>query len=330
MNNPLVSVLMPVHNDQDFLSHSIDSILNQSYPNFEYIIINDFSTDKSDGIIRKYKNADSRIKYLQNKSHLEISKTLNIGINACKGKYIVRMDADDISHENRIEKQVHFMESNPDIGVCGSQASLFGDRKGSFFLSFYKEHIDLKVVLILGSAIIHPSAIIRSSILKENNIRYNEQRKYAEDAELWYRISKYSKLANLEESLIQYRIHETNRSKIKQKLTQRDMYLLRLEILSELFPDQNIPDISEISNRYTDQLSLNKLIKLYKQIMYANHKAKVYVDESITKVFSKDIFNQLSSNKILKIGDFISYMRSPFLWRGEVKINDWVYRFFKK
>src|ERR1017187_7276972 len=127
-NSPYITVLMPVYNAAPFLREAIDSILNQTFKNFELLIINDGSTDNCEEIILTYK--DPRIRYIKNETNIKLISTLNKGIKLSKGKYIVRMDADDISFPDRIEKQVNYMETNPAIALCGTWFSSFGDRAG--------------------------------------------------------------------------------------------------------------------------------------------------------------------------------------------------------
>ena len=118
VNAPAVSVVMPVYNGEKYLRESIDSILNQTYTDYEFIIVNDGSNDKTEEIILSYN--DNRIRYIKNEKNLQIVKSLNRGIELAKGRYIARMDADDISLPRRFEKQITFMENNLEIGVCGT------------------------------------------------------------------------------------------------------------------------------------------------------------------------------------------------------------------
>ena len=126
--NPLVSVVMPVFNAGDFLVAAIESILKQTYKNFEFVIVDDGSIDNSWKIISKFANKDRRIKILKNKENLGIAKTMNEAIKKAKGQFIARMDADDIALSKRLEKQVEFLLNNPDTGVLGSQMFEINDK----------------------------------------------------------------------------------------------------------------------------------------------------------------------------------------------------------
>ena len=135
-SSPIVTVLMPVYNAEKYLAEAINSILNQTFTNYELLIINDGSTDKSEEIILKY--SDKRIRYIKNDKNIRLVATLNKGIELAKGKYIARMDADDISVPTRLEKQITLLENNEDIGVCGSFLYVFGEniRNYMFDLAF--------------------------------------------------------------------------------------------------------------------------------------------------------------------------------------------------
>ena len=125
MSNPHVSVVMAVYNAQKYVSDAIESILCQTYNDFEFIIIEDGSSDESLKIIQSY--SDPRIKVIRNKENLKLIKSLNLGLQKACGRYIVRMDADDVSRPDRIEKQVNYMESHPDCVLCGTSYRTFGD-----------------------------------------------------------------------------------------------------------------------------------------------------------------------------------------------------------
>jgi len=207
MISPTISVVMPVYNGEKYLREAIDSILNQTYNDFEFIIINDGSTDKTDEIILSYD--DPRIVYIKNEENLQIVKTLNKGIDLAKGKYIARMDADDISLPKRFEKQMKFMEKNPEIGVCGTWIEVFGIRNER--LKYPVEHEEIKATLLFNSALAHPSVMIKRSILQINHydVLYNK----AEDYALWIELLETCKFCNIPEYLLKYRLHKKQTEK---------------------------------------------------------------------------------------------------------------------
>lgn len=204
---PRVSVLMPVYNAEGFLAQAIDSIIGQTYSDWELVIINDGSTDSSKTIIESY--SDKRIKYYENEGNLKLIKTLNKGIDLCQGEYIARMDADDISLPERLAKQVAFLDDNPLHIMCGTDAAVInneGQKIGKI------RNIDsndfLQINLLFSDPFVHPSVLIRRDVLIAK--RYDEYYKHIEDYELWCRIAPLGHIANINEDLLEYRWHDTN------------------------------------------------------------------------------------------------------------------------
>jgi len=225
MSMPEVSVIMPVYNGEKYLKESIESILNQSFSNFEFIIIDDCSTDDSLRIIEKY--GDPRIALVKNEKHMGITRSLNFGISMAKGKYIARMDCDDISMPKRLKKQFLFMEKNKDVGICGSWIETIGDGEGEIWrypISFD----DIKAYLLFASCIIHPSVMIRKKSL--GLLKYNENLENAQDYELWTRMVDDTIVVNLPDLLLKYRVNKTslsNQLKKKNADSIREKFLLR-------------------------------------------------------------------------------------------------------
>lgn len=210
---PLVTVLMPVHNGGTFLRDAIESMLRQSYTNFELLIIDDASTDGSDSVIRSFE--DRRIRVVSNETNLRLIATLNKGLSLAKGKYVARMDADDISLPERIEKQVAFMEANPDIGICGSSVEFIGQEQRLMKLPSDPGNIHAR--LLFKPPIIHPSVIINLSLLNKHSLRYSHEFLHAEDFGLWAEAAQFFKIANLPEVLLKYRLSDQNISKVALK-----------------------------------------------------------------------------------------------------------------
>ncbi len=206
MKQPIVSVLLPAYNAENYIAIAIESILNQTFTQFELIIIDDCSTDSTFSIIKKYAKKDKRVIVSQNKKNLKLSKTLNKGISLAKGKYIARMDADDWSFPKRLEKQVRFLEKNPDVGIVGGSMQIM-DEKGRVYSKRMYPLLDQEIrkKIYLYSPFSHPTIMIRRSILDRAG-NYNSRFNPAEDYELYFRIGELSKFANIDMFLIKYRI----------------------------------------------------------------------------------------------------------------------------
>lgn len=208
---PIVSVIMPAYNAEKYIGKAIESILNQSYEHFEFIIINDGSSDRTKDIVRSFK--DKRIIYLENEKNSGICFTLNRGLDIARGKYIARMDSDDISLSNRFEVQVDFLEKHPDIAICGATTEIFGENIKSYEFEFISDPDSCAAGLIFNPCFAHPTVMWRSKIMKENNLRYDEACKGFEDFKLWWEFAKIGKLTNLSQPLLRYRIHASQETK---------------------------------------------------------------------------------------------------------------------
>jgi glycosyltransferase involved in cell wall biosynthesis len=204
---PKVSILMPVYNAELYITQAIESIIAQTFTDWELILIDDGSTDRSEAILRKYK--DSRIYYLRNKENIGLIRTLNRGIDYCAGEYIARMDADDISFCDRLEQQVRFLDKHPSHIMCGTNALVinnYNDVTGR--IRNLASNNLLQINLLFSDPFVHPSMMIRRDILVTN--RYDERYKHVEDYELWCRIAGLGLIANLKKELFLYRWHDSN------------------------------------------------------------------------------------------------------------------------
>jgi len=213
-----VSVIMSVYNGERHLRESVDSILNQTFQDFEFIIINDGSKDQSKYILESYK--DERIKLIHHKN-MGLTKSLNIGIANAKGKYIARQDADDISEPERLKTQFDFMEANPGVGLTGSRFKLInetGQLIGSSSLPL--EDKVIKDMLIEMNQFCHGSVMIRRDALDKIGL-YRDCFKYAQDYDLWLRISEKYKVMNLPELLVCYRMVDNSITSNKMLLQSR-------------------------------------------------------------------------------------------------------------
>jgi glycosyltransferase involved in cell wall biosynthesis len=245
--SPLVSVILPCYNAGEYIEQAILSIINQTYKNLEIIIVDDYSTDNSLVIIEQLAKIDDRIFVIKNSENLKLIKTLNNMLEIATGKYIARMDADDISMPDRIKKQVDVLETNSNIVVCGTNIEYFGHRraKNNKFICFEKSD-DLKMRLILDSCFAHPSVMIRRDTLVKHNIRYNEEYQCAEDYKLWIDLSRFGEFYNLQEILLKYRVSDNQISSIHENKMINTTRKCRREYIFEMFHNTKLnTDIEE-------------------------------------------------------------------------------------
>jgi len=203
---PKVSVLMSVYNGEKYLCEAIDSILNQNFKDFEFLIIDDCSTDGSADIIRSY--TDPRIRLIQNEKNIGLTRSLNKGLKLANAQYIARMDADDISLPNRFEKQVRFLQENPAHVAVGCWI-LWVDRDGDPIRQEYQvpSHEEIERIFLRGrGGLPHPASMFR----KESALSvggYRLEYEYAEDVDFFLRLGEQGRFANLQEVLLKYRQH---------------------------------------------------------------------------------------------------------------------------
>lgn len=208
---PQITVLMPVYNGAAYVSDAIRSILDQSFRDFEFLIIDDGSTDNTQTIIGAF--ADARIRFEKNEYNQGLTSTLNNGLRIAKGRYLARMDADDIAHPLRLETQLRYMQERPDLAITGTLIRSFGAVKRPSVFRNPEKHEDIVARLLFGSAIFHSSAMFDMEQIRSVGLEYDKETLHAEDYDLWSRAAMHIKLGNVPEILLDYRIHATQVSR---------------------------------------------------------------------------------------------------------------------
>lgn len=226
-NTPLVSVIMSAYDAEKYVGIALKSILDQSYKNFEFIIIDDNSTDSTHKVIQSYQKGDKRIKIITNNLNLGVTKSLNKGVEQARGKYIVRMDADDWSYPNRIELQVKLMEDNPQVVVSGSNIEVCDSKlRVKYIRKYHQKDADIRKHIFRYSPFAHPVTIWHADLLKKE--KYNENIVICQDYELYFRVGKIGKFMNLNKTLLKLRMHDESVSVIKNDLQAKATVLIRL------------------------------------------------------------------------------------------------------
>ncbi len=204
LNQPLISIIMPVKDGEKYLGAAIESILAQTWSNWELIVVNDGSTDKTGEILAQYARKDKRIKVITNRKNLGVAASLNKALKAACGQYIARMDADDISLPERLEKQVKFLEKNPAIVAVGCQVEVIDEEDNLVGKKeFPTDPKSCYHYLMLTVPIQHPSLMARSAAIKKYG--YDERLWTAEDWDLYFKLLQEGQLSNLKETLYLYR-----------------------------------------------------------------------------------------------------------------------------
>lgn len=217
---PRVSVLMAVFNGERYLRKAIDSIRNQTFTDFEFIIVEDGSTDGSPAILKDCAKQDTRIRHVQNPSNLGLIDSLNRGLQLARGEYIARQDADDISMPQRLASQVEFMDDHPQVGVLGTWMTNVDEESRRTVWKTPTSHPLICWSLLFNSSIAHATVMVRRCVLDED-IPYRPEMLHSEDYDLWSQLSEKTLMANLPHCLYLRRRHE-NRVSVRYSATQQE------------------------------------------------------------------------------------------------------------
>ena len=228
--SPSISVVMSVYNGEKYLREAIESILNQTYTDFEFIIINDGSNDKSLEIIKSY--SDPRIMLIDNGINKGLIFSLNKGIEIAKGKYIARMDQDDISLPERFKLQVNQFKDHPNAIIVGSDYYLLNGKKNTYIKNINDSDYN-KAVLLFSPCFCHPTVMMKN-VFRETNISYDKQFVHAEDYKLWTDLSHIGEYLNVDKPLLKYRHHASQISNQKHEFQLNISKLIREHYLQKL------------------------------------------------------------------------------------------------
>lgn len=267
---PLVSVLMPVYKTAPYLREAMDSMLCQTFKDFELIVLDDCSPDNAEEILDAYD--DPRIVRYKGENNVGLSNVLNVGIGMARGKYIARMDSDDISLPQRLQVQVDYLDKHPDVDLVSVGMRLFGAKEGTWIREINPEKV--KIEAMFHSPVLHASSVWRKDAFEKQGLRFRQEMVPAEDYDLWTRaMLKGLKLVNLPEVLYEYRIHEaqatvqTDKTAAKSREVQMAYLHEALPSLSdrnrEAFPKKLWPVFfANLHNGFFNRLLLAK--RLYK------------------------------------------------------------------
>lgn len=245
--SPKISVIMSVYNSAAFVKEAIDSVLQQTYSDFEFIIINDGSTDTSEDLILAV--TDKRIRYVRNEGNKGLIYSLNHGVSIAKGRYIARMDADDICDVSRFQKQIHEFEKSPELIVCGSFIKTFGAEEN--YIDYMPvSHGDILSSIFFTCPFAHPSVMMRKEALAKLNSVYREEYKHSEDYDLWSRLVFTGTCKNIPEFLLNYRVHTAQVSTVHEAVKYRNVTKIQSNIASEFNLTLNPSESSILLNLF--------------------------------------------------------------------------------
>jgi glycosyltransferase involved in cell wall biosynthesis len=311
-DNPLISVILPVYNAALYIEESIKSILNQTYSNFELIVIDDGATDNSAELIKKFK--DDRIRFYS-QSNMGMAKTLNKAIDMANGKFIARQDADDISLPQRFEKQVQFLLASPEVNLLGTSAEIIPVQNN--IRRFHKHPVDdaqLKIDLFFDNPFVHSSVMMRVEALKVVGYYDIEKDSLIQDYDLWSRFSRIGKIANLSEPLVEYREVNSSISRTTEKYLSK-VISQSIENINYIHPE-NMYFVRQLTNLYHKEYGvIDAKISFRKMIIILNdivtkisidtgeniQSIKLYMNPHVRKLISRyyDFKKQEAGKNIL-------------------------------
>lgn len=316
MNRPLlpsVTVLMPVYNAAPYLAEAIQSVLQQTFTDFEFLIIDDGSTDESVVVIQKFH--DSRIRLIHNDINQGLVAALNKGLGFAQGEYVARMDADDVCLPERLALQVAFMEAHREIGICGTWVEVIGESSGQI-LCYPTDPDVLKCAHLFGPALAHPTVMIRRELLNKTKLLYDPSYKHAEDFELWVRAAECTSLANIGKVLLRYRLNSHQVSKLyneEQIYTAGRVRLAQLCNLGINPSDEELYIHRSVSlwQFETDRLFVENVEKWFCKLINTNMGTKVYPESALLSVLCERWFEVCDA--VTALGPWIlkKYFFSP-------------------
>lgn len=320
-----ISVILPVYNGSSYIAECILSLLNQSYSNFEIIIIDDCSTDNTPDIIASF--YDERIRYYRNHKNHGIVFSLNKALSLVTGQYIARMDADDICCTERFERQVEFLETHPEIGIVSTWFELFGSRSGTIRYSTNPEEIKCK--LLFSLQLLHPGWMIRRQVLETHNLLYREEYRYAEDWDFLVRASHITQLANLNQVLMRYRVNpqqvSNTHAEIQRNIADK-VAKNQLEHVGLILNTSEFRIFRRLFGKHdllVSQYEMKSLLLILQRLIDANEVSHTYHSKVLFKVIQNELFWLSYFNLLHKQKSGLLILTSPFLKGLNLSLLNW-------
>jgi glycosyltransferase involved in cell wall biosynthesis len=306
---PVVTILITAFNAEKHIAETIESVLNQTFQDFELLIIDDGSTDSTCAQILEF--SDVRIRLVRNEKNEGLTPSLNKGIVHSRAKYIARLDADDIALPTRLRKQVAFMEANSNVGLCGTFAEIFGTETG--ILKSPEADGEISVDLCFFNCFVHSSVMIRRSILDQYKLSYRLP--FCEDYDLWCQISRVSQVYNIPEILVRYRKHAQQMTNVHLSKYVEFKDEVIGTYLNTLFEDVIDLDVLQFIYKTIvhpeEEPEYAKILDAVKKLNHYNDKHRVRDGAVFLKgLKNKIVLHQMCATKKFHFSDFILIMRA--------------------
>lgn len=281
---PKVSVIMPAYNAEKYIKEAIDSVLGQTFRDFELIILNDCSKDRTEELILSY--TDARIVYLKNQQNMGVAATLNRGLAAAKGELIARMDADDISLPARFARQVAYLDANPEVAVLGTNVETF-DENGPICTGWSAtDPAQMKVDLLFSCGLAHPSVMMRKAVIQALG-GYDLDFEGMEDYELWCRVAENHGVTTLSEILFRYRVHGAQVTKNPSQKYMERLRRLKTRQILQLGVSVDSPSAEGFcaGTRPKTKEEICHTAAFYNELLNANKEKQYYHSDLLEKAF---------------------------------------------
>ena len=327
---PPLTVLMTVYNGETFLRPTIESVLNQTYKDFKFLILDNASTDNSRDIIRSYN--DPRIQLEALPGNIGQVAALKRGLAMINTRLAARIDADDICLPQRFQQQVDFLETHPEVGICGTFITTFGAKKAKW--SYPCSHRDIHVKLLFECSLAHPTVMMRKDLLDQYGLNYDDTLNHSYDWDLWQRAAQCFKLANIPQYLLKYRLHEQSESQRTLDLQETtakqldDRSLARLGLqdhpLRHVHRDVAFETLNA-ANR--EKEFLHQVNQWFQALQAANHSHNIYDEDALNGFLKKRFFVVLTKNTRHKrvVWNYFKeqklYRHVPCLWSAKFMVK---------
>lgn len=326
---PLVSVIMPFFNAEEYILSAVESVCQQTYQNIEIIVVDDASTDSSLGIVKGI--ADPRIQIIRNETNLGLAASLNKAIAAASGELIARMDADDICLPQRLARQVAFLQQHPSVSVLGTALQYFQTSRYTNY--FPATHEQCRAKLLFNVCFGHPSLMLRHSVFEHANTGYNEiLRQYSEDYDLYERLADHVQFANLREVLVRYRTFPPPAKQEAESLRKQNSHDIRKRLLKKVGIPESMLDMeahTRCSNltRVSSVAELDSLADWLGVIFHHNQQTNYLLDAALAEALTEQLFFLSYHNPQvnIRLGRFshLNYFRPEVLTR-HLRLRYWL------
>lgn len=332
--SPLVSVLMPVHNGERYLAGALDSILAQTLRDFELIVVDDGSTDRTPEIIDRYARRDGRVRVYRQENQ-GIPAARNKCLDLATGRYFAWMDSDDVALPARLQKQVEFMDAHPEVGVCGTWVKTIGAAAGQVW-RYPADDATLRSMLVFNPPFANTSTFVRREALEAAGLRFDLSFPQAQDYDLWARAAQHTRLANLPEVLVLYRLHprqvtetrSANQAALSGKVRARELARLGLALTAEEF------ELHQRLSLFTLEESrdaLSRAERWLQRLLDANEAQGVYPEREFASVVGQRWFFTCRGATRLGRWTWRKYWSSPlsrcYTLPGRTRAKFFVYSF---